>query len=149
MGCSRGARRPPVSERVLRLSTAAAVGGVFLLAGPAGAQPSPQLFPWLAARLATAEQMEKSPRTPVLAATPGAAAVPPGTVIGEVRVVSKDIFDQDKPGENNRLFRLANRLHRTTRVGVVERTVFTRAAFWAVPRIRVLNPAFRGRNRSA
>ena len=121
MGCSRGARRPPVSERVLRLSTAAAVGGVFLLAGPAGAQPSPQLFPWLAARLATVEPVEQSPRTPVLAATPGAAAVPPGTVIGEIRVVSKDIFDQDKPGENNRLFRLANRLHRTTRVGVVER----------------------------
>jgi outer membrane protein assembly factor BamA len=57
---------------------------------------------------------------------PGAPAIPPGTVIGEVRVVSKDIFDAGKPGEDNRIFRLANRLHRTTRIGVIERQLLFR-----------------------
>jgi hypothetical protein len=60
------------------------------------------------------------------AAPPGAPAIPPGTVIGEVRVRSKDIFDAEKPGEDRRIFRLANRLHRTTRVGVVERQLLFR-----------------------
>jgi hypothetical protein len=122
MGRSRGARRPPVSDRFFRLSTAAAVGGAVLLAPPAGAQPSPNLFHRLSLQAAPGE-----PRPAVLGVTPpGAPAIPPGTVIGEVRVVSKDIFDAGKPGEDNRIFRLANRLHRTTRMGVIERQLLFR-----------------------
>ena len=123
MGRSRGARRPPVPDRVVRLPTAAfaVIGGAVLLASPAGAQPSPNLLRWLSL------QLPEESRPPVLGATPpGAPAIPPGTVIGEVRVRSKDIFDAEKPGEDRRIFRLANRLHRTTRVGVVERQLLFR-----------------------
>ncbi|HEX7182641.1 MAG TPA: POTRA domain-containing protein [Thermoanaerobaculia bacterium] len=44
-----------------------------------------------------------------------------GAVIGEVTVVPRDVFDPSDPKENNRLFRLANRLHRDTRERVVRR----------------------------
>jgi outer membrane protein assembly factor BamA len=43
-----------------------------------------------------------------------------GAVIGEVTFRVENIFDPSKPGENTRLFRLANRLHRTTRASVIE-----------------------------
>ncbi len=43
-----------------------------------------------------------------------------GTV-GEIRVTTFSIFDPNKPGEDKWYFRLANRLHRTTRPGVVRR----------------------------
>jgi outer membrane protein assembly factor BamA len=56
----------------------------------------------------------------VLAAGPETPPIPPGSVIGEVRVVAKDLFDTEKPEENRRLFRLANHLHRTTRPQVIE-----------------------------
>ena len=109
MSTSRGDRRPPVLQRACRLSAAASLGAL-LLAGPGRAQPSPNLLfrlaPQGSAVLATGLQM------PV---------IPPGSVIGEVKVVAKDIFDAGEPGEDNRLFRLANRVHRTTRAGVVER----------------------------
>jgi surface antigen-like variable number repeat protein len=60
------------------------------------------------------------------AATPdpagaGTPEIPPGSTIGEVRVVTRNIFDLERPGENKALFRLADRLHRTTRPEVVER----------------------------
>ncbi|HWM90952.1 MAG TPA: hypothetical protein VN493_09310 [Thermoanaerobaculia bacterium] len=41
--------------------------------------------------------------------------------IGEIRVITKSIFDPDKPGEDKWVFRLADRLHRTTRPNVIER----------------------------
>jgi len=54
------------------------------------------------------------------------APVPPsaeleksGAVIGEVIIRVKNIFDPEEPGEDRRLFRLANRLHRTTREKVI------------------------------
>lgn len=59
----------------------------------------------------------------VLGALPdvaGAPEIPPGSVVGEVRVVTKPIFDPDKPGEDKKIFHFANRLHRTTRPGVIE-----------------------------
>jgi outer membrane protein assembly factor BamA len=47
--------------------------------------------------------------------------IPPGAVIGEIRVVTRNIFSpKQNPGEDKWLFRLANRVHRTTRPGVVE-----------------------------
>jgi outer membrane translocation and assembly module TamA len=43
-----------------------------------------------------------------------------GTV-GEIRVTTRSIFDTSKPGEDKWVFRLADRLHRTTRPKVIER----------------------------
>jgi hypothetical protein len=42
-----------------------------------------------------------------------------GAVIGEITINNGDIFDPDLPGENNWLFRTANKLHINTRVGVI------------------------------
>ena len=46
-----------------------------------------------------------------------------GARVGEVRIVTKDIFDTADPKENYFLFRLANRLHIQTRRGVIERAL--------------------------
>jgi hypothetical protein len=46
-----------------------------------------------------------------------------GARIGEVRVVTQDIFDTADPKENKRLFRWANALHIQTRPGVIERAL--------------------------
>jgi hypothetical protein len=116
MDLSRGASRPPVSERPFRLPLALGLWGAVLLAAAASAQPSAGLARWLAAQ----ESAAASPETPVLAPGPEVQGIPPGSVIGEVRVVAQDIFDPDNPGEGNRLFRIANRLHRTTRPGVIQ-----------------------------
>jgi hypothetical protein len=110
---SPGCGRPPVFYRVV-LAAACALAP---LAVPAGAQPSANLASWL--RAVTAEP---SAETPVLAASPDSPPViPPGSLIGEVRLVNRDIFDTSQPAEDHLLFRLANRLHRTTRAQVIER----------------------------
>lgn len=115
MDSSRGIRRPPVLDRTRRLTAAAGLlGAVFLgPTSPAAAQPSPNLGSWL-----------RASRPSVLATgieQPDVPAIPPGSVIGEVRVVAKDLFDPEKAGEDGRLFRLANQVHRSTRPGVIER----------------------------
>ena len=43
-----------------------------------------------------------------------------GAVIGSVHIANASIFDLDNPEENKSLFRLANRLHVTTRPDVIE-----------------------------
>lgn len=50
-----------------------------------------------------------------------------GAVIGEVRIVSGDIFDPSDPRENRALFRLANRLHIQTRPEVIRRALLFRS----------------------
>lgn len=115
MDSSRGVRRPPAIRPVRLTAVAAGLLGMALAAVPTQAQPSPGLYFRL-------RQALPAVAPPVLAAGPEAPAVPaipPGSVIGEVRVQANDIFDAAKPGEDRRLFRLANRLHRTTRPGVV------------------------------
>ena len=42
-----------------------------------------------------------------------------GAVIGEISIVNGDVFDTQLPQENNRIFRLANRLHIETRPKVI------------------------------
>jgi outer membrane protein assembly factor BamA len=112
MDLSRGASRPPVSDRPFRPTLALRLcGAVLFFAAAASAQPSPGLFLWLSPRT--------SPEPSVLAAGPEAQGIPPGSVIGEVRVRAQEIFNSDDPGEGNRLFRIANRVHRTTREGVI------------------------------
>ncbi len=117
MDLSRGTSRPPVSDRPFRLTLALGLCGAALLAPAASAQPSPGLFLWLSSRLSPPAA---APESPVLATGPEFQGIPPGSVIGEVRVVAQDIFDEKNPGEGNRLFRIANRLHRTTRPGVIQ-----------------------------
>ena len=111
MDLSRGLRRPPASDRLLLVVRLMATA---LCAAPVQAQPSPGLYRWLSAR-------SEGARLPVLTAGPEAPTIPPGSVIGEVRVAARDIFDTGNPGEDRKLFRFANRLHRTTRPGVIER----------------------------
>jgi outer membrane protein assembly factor BamA len=65
------------------------------------------------------------------AASPGETAAPDTTAdqgsqplkVRQVHVVTQNIFDPNKPGEDKRLFRLADRLHIVTRPEVVERQV--------------------------
>jgi surface antigen-like variable number repeat protein len=109
-------RRPPSRPRRSR-SSAAFLVFLALLAGRAAAQePSPS--------------GDEAAVRPAVAADPGtgaaemAAAIAtagPGATIGEIRVVTKNIFDPGEPGEDRRLFRWADHLHRTTRPEVVQR----------------------------
>lgn len=46
-----------------------------------------------------------------------------GATVGEIRVLTRDVFDTDDPKENKRLFRGANALHIQTRPGVIERAL--------------------------
>ncbi len=46
-----------------------------------------------------------------------------GAVVGEIRIVTDNIFDTADPKEDNFLFRLANALHIRTRPGTIERTL--------------------------
>lgn len=46
-----------------------------------------------------------------------------GAVIGDIDVVTDDIFDESDPRENNILYRFANTLHIVTRPGVVRRSL--------------------------
>ena len=61
---------------------------------------------------------EASPSAPSFAELEAA-----GAVIGKILIQPHDIFDPGDPRENNALFRLANRLHATTRPSVIERDV--------------------------
>jgi len=69
-----------------------------------------------AAGPAMAQQAPAADRVPSLAELEAA-----GARIGEVRVLTHDIFDLDDPEENNWLFRLANKLHIATRPEVIRR----------------------------
>lgn len=114
MESSRGSRRPPAAVRALR-GAASGVLAVVLFGVPAQAQPqpSPDLLLWI-------WSWTQGASGTVLGVRPAMESIPPGSVIGEVRVVTKDIFDPDKPGEDKKIFRLANRMHRATRPGVIE-----------------------------
>ncbi|MDQ5848217.1 MAG: hypothetical protein M3544_04535, partial [Pseudomonadota bacterium] len=70
---------------------------------------------------AAAQEAAKKPAAPSFAELEAA-----GAVIGEVRINTQNIFDLDDPGENNPLFRLANRLHIRTRARSIERELLFR-----------------------
>jgi hypothetical protein len=57
---------------------------------------------------------------------PAPEPVQEGAVVGEIRIITQSIFDPGKPGENRLIFRLADRLHRTTRPQVIERQLLLR-----------------------
>src|SRR4028119_671557 len=91
--------------------------------------PTMALLLWLCgASPAVAWQEEQAAPTPPSPPAEEPAAEPDysvfeGDVIGEIRVLNKTLFDPNKPGENKLLFRMANRLHRTTRPGVIQQQV--------------------------
>jgi outer membrane protein assembly factor BamA len=69
-------------------------------------------------------QAAAPPPTAAALALPGFAELEAaGAVIGEIRVVSRDIFDLNDPKENYLLFRWANLLHIETREGVIRRAL--------------------------
>lgn len=49
-----------------------------------------------------------------------------GAIVGDIEVRIGDIFDPEDPEENNRIYLMANRLHRRTRDRVVERLMLLR-----------------------
>ena len=49
-----------------------------------------------------------------------------GKKIGTVHIVTENIFDPSRPGERRGVFRLVNRLHRTTRPEVIQRQLLFR-----------------------
>ncbi|MBV8199842.1 MAG: hypothetical protein JOZ15_04385 [Acidobacteria bacterium] len=61
-----------------------------------------------------------APEPAVPASETAASAIPGLKKIGAVHIVTENIFDPAKPGERRRLFRLVNRLHRTTRPEVIQ-----------------------------
>lgn len=59
--------------------------------------------------------------------------IPEGARVGQVRVVASDIFDPNKPGENNWIFRLANLVHLETRPAVLTRQLLFKTGDPFVP----------------
>src|SRR5688572_7273138 len=79
---------------------------------------------WLQARPALGWGMRPppvAPPAPAAADAPSPAPAPERPVIGEVRIVTQGIFNPDRQGEDKLAFRLADRLHRTTRPQVIRR----------------------------
>ncbi|HBL27120.1 MAG TPA: hypothetical protein DD490_09825 [Acidobacteria bacterium] len=60
---------------------------------------------------------------PAVASPEPDPAIYEGAEIREIHVLNKSLFDPTKPGEDKALFRLANRLHRTTRPGVIRQQI--------------------------
>jgi outer membrane protein assembly factor BamA len=83
--------------------------------------PHARLLAWLLLGLAplAAGAQEKPPSFDELEAA--------GALIGEIRVETDDIFDLADPHENKYLYRLANRLHITTRPWVIRRMLLFRS----------------------
>ena len=55
------------------------------------------------------------------AASPGAPPLPPGTRIRSIHITRLPVFNESDPAENNAVYRLANRIHRTTGEQVLRR----------------------------
>jgi hypothetical protein len=78
--------------------------------------------------LSRASKLLVAPALGLLAAAPGAAQDVPdlaaltasGFAIGQIRLEIDNVFDLSNPEENKRLYRWANRVHRTTRPSVIE-----------------------------
>lgn len=58
-----------------------------------------------------------------------------GAVIGEVYVQTDNVFDPEDPGQDSLLYRVANRLHVTTRPAVIERQLLFRRGDPYDPRV--------------
>lgn len=69
----------------------------------------------------------RPPIDSIMEAVPDDAALEAaGAVIGAIRIDANDIFDPEKPGENNAIFRAANKLHIDTRERVIRKQLLFR-----------------------
>jgi hypothetical protein len=89
--------------------------------------PPPEATPMPPATIEVAapESSVPAPPTPETTGEPDHSAFE-GDVVREIRILNKSLFDPNKPGENKLLFRMANRLHRTTRPNVIEQQILLR-----------------------
>jgi hemolysin activation/secretion protein len=79
---------------------------------------------WLATSIGVGAQPAAPPTSASASARPTFAELEAaGVRIGVVRINPRNIFDTDDPAEDRALFRLANRLHITSRAEVIERSV--------------------------
>lgn len=120
---------PSLALAVLALAAcAASAGAAGAPAGPADpAPPDPgapvTANPVLAEAAGAAPDPAPAP-APAPAPLPGAEELEArGARIGAIEIERGDIFDARRPGEDFALFRLANRLHATTREEVVRRVL--------------------------
>lgn len=136
-------RRPiPVLSRPLLPALALAAWASLILGSPLPAQepaippsvsppasPVPNAVPETQPAPPLVEATAETPAEPAEPAAEAAApvTVPEGAVIGEIKIVTQSIFDPNKPGENKKIFRFADRLHRTTRPQVIERQLLFRS----------------------
>lgn len=87
---------------------------------PPVASPCRRAARWLAALCLPLVAAAQTPEAPLPTFAELEAA---GARVGEIRVVSRDIFDTQNPKEDKLLFRWANALHIQTRPGVIERAL--------------------------
>lgn len=81
-----------------------------------------------AAGLGRPAQAAVSARCPAVDGVPSDAELEAsGARVHDIQLDLRDIFDPEVPGENNALFRLANRLHAKTRPVVIERQLLVRS----------------------
>ncbi|HYG63647.1 MAG TPA: POTRA domain-containing protein, partial [Thermoanaerobaculia bacterium] len=130
---------PPVARRLALLLTAVALAGP--LSSSALAQ-TPEVIPEVTPEAISEAAPDAPPCPPIEETAAAAGSQPPcapapevspseeapepphppdGTLIGEVIIIPKGIFDPNEPGENKKIFRFADRLHRATRPKVIER----------------------------
>ncbi len=99
----------------------APVPALLLLCLTGTALASVQVSPTGAAARAPPPTHSASPAPRSAAALPSdAALVRMGAVIGRIEIHNQNIFDLSNPKDNKALFRLADRLHRTTRRELIE-----------------------------
>jgi hypothetical protein len=124
-----------------RLSASLAIRAVLCATAPQPLRPGwpaalvAAALAWGAAHPAGAQPADDRVSAAPSAAAPAAAAPLPsfdeleaaGARIGQVRVVTRNVFDTDDPAERHALFRLANRLHPVTRPEVIERALTFRS----------------------
>jgi hypothetical protein len=110
--------------RVAGVAGAAGIAGVIALLLASLAAPAMAQGPAAATAPATAsagngQEQQTGSRTRLIdQETMDAAAA--GKKIGTVHIVTENIFDPSRPGERRGVFRLVNRLHRTTRPEVIQ-----------------------------
>ena len=122
MKCLHGRSRSSRVNHPCALLAALLLG---LCASNASAQelPPPETIPPPATIEVEAPGTSEPPPPPPEEAAEPDLSVFEGDVVREIRILNKSLFDPSKPGENKFLFRMANRLHRTTRPNVIEQQI--------------------------
>ncbi|HYU35237.1 MAG TPA: hypothetical protein VEW48_24050 [Thermoanaerobaculia bacterium] len=120
-----GRRRSSRADRPRLVLAALLLGLCNLHAALAQEAPPPEATPAPPASVEVAAPASTEPAKPETAGEPDYSAFE-GDVIREIRIVNKSLFDPNKPGEDKLVFRIANRLHRTTRPDVITQQILLR-----------------------